>query len=312
MRISDWKDYNGLVHSGETFHEVNDFKVISCNSCGFAHVIPIPTEHELTNVYKHDYYLKEKPFYLERYLEDKEWWINTYSIRYELFEKFLPQTKRTILDIGSGPGLFLLAGKERGWNVKGVEPSAQASKFSREELGLDVEEFLLDSDSAKKIGRYDVVNLSLVLEHIPDPKSMVRLAYSLLSDGGLLSISVPNEYNPFQQILNKSLGFQPWWVAPPHHINYFNSQTLEGLVSGEGFFTLHKGVTFPLDIFLLMGKNYVGNDLVGRECHGFRKNFENNLMNTGNKDLLNKLYQSFSEVGIGREIILIAKKKVEG
>ena len=308
MNFAKWKDGNGLVHQGEVLHEVNNFKIVKCGFCEFSHATPIPSEEELKYVYEHEYYSSEKPLYLERYLEDKDWWISTYSTRYDILEENLAISRRRILDIGSGPGLFLLTGKQRGWTTKGVEPSAQASKFSKEELGLDIEEVLLDAESAKGLGVFDVVNMSLVLEHIPNPASMIELAYSLLSDGGLLSISVPNDYNPFQRILNESSGVSPWWVSPPHHINYFDARSLERLVSKLGFSTIHQGVTFPIDIFLLMGKNYIGNDPLGRECHNLRKNFEMNLLNSGNKELLSKLYQSFSEIGIGREILLIAKK----
>ena len=31
-----------------------------------------------------------------------------------------------------------------------------------------------------------------------------------------------NEYNPFQIALRDNCGYEPWWLSPPHHINYFN------------------------------------------------------------------------------------------
>ena len=306
--FSQWKDQFGVTHSGELLNDVNGFKVIRCEHCGFVHVTPIPTKEDLKETYTHEYYSSEKPLYIERYLQDKDWWDATYSARYEIYEKNLEPLQRSVLDIGSGPGLFLAVGKERGWKTKGVEISQIAANYAREELKLDIEEIFLTEETFGRLGKFDVVNMSLVLEHIPNPASMLKIAHSMLNDGAIISIVVPNDYNPFQDILAKSVGYNPWWVAPPHHLNYFDFPSLEKLMESCGFKTIHKEVTFPIDLFLLMGKNYIGNDSLGRECHGLRKQFEMNLINSGNGDLLSKVYQSFAEIGIGRELVYIGKK----
>jgi hypothetical protein len=66
--------------------------------------------------------------------------------------------------------------------------------------------------------------------------------------------------------------------------------------------------TFPIDLFLLMGENYVGDDELGRRCHGKRKRLEINLEKAGLTDLKRSLYRSFAELGIGREIQVIGRK----
>ena len=72
---------------------------------------------------------------------------------------------------------------------------------------------------------------------------------------------------------------------------------------------MKKTVTFLIDLFLLMGKNYIGNDMLGRECHSLRKDFETHLSKSNEIDFKDKLYQKFLEVGIGREIIIYGKKE---
>jgi hypothetical protein len=67
--------------------------------------------------------------------------------------------------------------------------------------------------------------------------------------------------------------------------------------------------TFPIDLFLLFGDNYVGNDDVGRACHARRKNFELSLNAAGLNGLKRKLYKSFSELGLGREIVAFGRRK---
>ena len=162
--------------------------------------------------------------------------------------------------------------------------------------------------NADSLGQFDAVNMSEVLEHIPDPAGLLSLVYGRLSDDGLLCLTVPNDFNPFQLALRDHLGFRDWWVAPPHHINYFDAESLSKLIEISGFMVLHKEATFPIDMFLLMGENYIGNDVVGRECHGRRKNFEGALLKAGLGDLKKKLYERLIELNIGREITLYAKK----
>jgi len=295
-------------HEGSLCESKEGFDVIDCQCCGFKHIIPLPMPKELEEVYRHEYYSQDKPLYLERTREDKPWSDLVYRERYELFENLLPIHCRRLLDIGSGPGFFLRLGAERGWIVKGVEPSRQSAMHSRE-MGLDILEDFLCEQTVEALGRYDVVHMSHVLEHIPDPKGFLGLVEDVLRPEGLLCLIVPNDFSPVQQALQKACDYAPWWVAPPHHINYFNFDSLEGLLSRCGFEVLHRETSFPIDLFLLMGENYVGNDALGRVCHERRKRLEMNLDKAGMGHVKKDLYKAFAEVGIGRDVILVARKR---
>jgi len=301
-QIKKWHTHEGPVVASE-----NEFDVIDCVCCGFRHIVPIPTEEELETAYRHEYYTQEKPLYLERYKQDLEWWNTVYTHRYEILEQHLPATQRKILDIGSGPGFFLLNGKNRGWQAKGIEPSEQAAQHSKQ-LGLDVENIFFSEQTAPTLGLFDAINMGEVLEHIPRPGEMLKQVHAQLNIGGLLCLIVPNDFNPFQLILRDHVGFKPWWVAPPHHINYFNFQSLRSLLVRCEFEVVHQESTFPIDMFLLMGENYVGNDVIGRECHGKRMNLEKTLFENNAGDLMASLYSKFSELNLGREIVMIARK----
>jgi hypothetical protein len=119
---------------------------------------------------------------------------------------------------------------------------------------------------------------------------------------------VPNDFNPLQEILRDHLGFKPWWVAPPHHLNYFSHESLKGLVQRMGFEVLHVESTFPIDMFLLMGQNYIGHDALGRQVHAMRKAFDQTLLDAGAVALRRKLYGAFADLNLGREIVLYARK----
>jgi SAM-dependent methyltransferase len=231
-----------------------------------------------------------------------------YTRRYEIMEQHLPAPRRRLLDIGSGPGFFLLNGQDRGWTVKGIEPSLQAAEHSRG-LGLDIDNTFYSKHTAAELGPFDAVNMSEVLEHIPNPGALLTLVHRQLNHGGMICVVVPNDFNPFQVVLRDHLGFKPWWVAPPHHVNYFDFGSLSKLVERLGFEVVHEEATFPIDMFLLMGDNYVGNDQLGRACHSKRMNFEKALSQSGAGNVLTGLYSALSRQGLGREIVLFAKKR---
>lgn len=309
--FSSWTDpTTGCVHQGPVLAQVDQFSVVDCAHCKYRHVLPLPSDDDLATVYSHEYYSQEKPLYIEHYLQDKEWWDEVYSERLGLLEQYLPAERRSLLDVGSGPGLFLAKGRERGWKVQGVEPSSQAAQYSREALGLTIHQMFLTAQTAETLGHFDAINLGEVLEHLPDPAAMLRLVRTRLSEQGLLCVIVPNDFNPFQNILREHAGFKPWWVAPPHHLNYFNRESLAKLVQAAGFEVLHQESTFPIDVFLMMGQNYIGDSTVGRQAHGQRKQFERLLFKAGAGQLKRDLYQAFSRLGLGRELVLIARKCV--
>ena len=305
--LKSWFDDNGAEHKGRIEGKFNEFEVIHCQLCDFKHVIPLPKSEELEKLYSEEYYSKEKPLYIERYVEDKEWWDITYDQRFTLFESYLHQKGRSLLDVGSGPGLFLKKGQELGWRVKGIEPSTQAAEYSREVLKLDIEENFLDANLAKKLGHFDVVNLGEVIEHLSDPTEMLKIVNSMLHNGGLISIVAPNDFNPFQLLLENSCNYDPWWIVPPHHLNYFDKESLSKLLDRCGFDIVHTETTFPIDMFLLMGENYIVNNDLGRSCHTKRMNFDVNIAK--NPILNEKLKKAFAALNLGRELVVIGRKR---
>jgi SAM-dependent methyltransferase len=294
-------------HAGVRLDSVNEFTVIECDACHFKHIVPIPTPAQLEHVYGHEYYSTEKPLYIQRHLEDREWLGLVYAERYELFERLLGSGRRRLLDVGSGPGMFLLHGAERGgWSVHGLEPSSQAVAHSQG-LGLEVTQAFLNTETAADLGRFDVVHMNEVLEHVPDPRETFGVVDSLLEPGGLVALMVPNDYSPFQRALRESCGFDPWWVAPPHHINYFDVESIQRLLA-ERFEVVSVETSFPIDLFLLMGDNYVGDDELGRACHARRKTFETNLARAGMTALKIEIYRALAKLGVGRDVFVVARK----
>ena len=299
----------GVEHHGEVIDTKEGFDVIECKTCGFKHVIPIPTPGELEKLYKEEFYSTEKPKYFKDTEEDLEWWETTYRNYYELFEKYCPKGSRRLLEIGSGPGYFLKCGKELGWDVFGFEPSKQAYEYSQK-FGINVVNDFFSGRNAGKYGKFDVVYMNTVIEHLPDPVSLIKTAMTVLNPGGVICVIAPNDYNPLQNILRENLDYEPWWVVPHHHINYFDFESIKKLLEGLGLEIVESTGTFPMEFFLLSGDNYVGNDELGRKCHFKRKTFETNMYRYGIEQL-NMVYKALADNGIGREFVVIGRVKDE-
>lgn len=292
-------------HLDTIVDSVNGYDVIECEACGFKHIVPIPGGDELELLYRNEFYSSEKPSYLKRQTEDLEWWNLTYSETFRVLESHLPAHRRRILDVGSGPGYFLLHGKQRGWDTVGIEPSAQAARFSRK-LGLEITEGFFGENTVADLGRFDAVNLHMASELIANPAAMLSIIYQILDPDGLICVAVPNDYNPLQAVVREHLNYQPWWVIPPQHINYFDFESLERLLERTGFRTAHKVGSFPMEVFLLMGENYIGNEAVGRRMHAMRKSLELSLGQTPEVELLREFYTLLASRGLGRHCLIVA------
>jgi len=294
-------------HTGDLIDSINDYKIIHCNHCGFKHAIPIPTNEFLDNYYKKSYFEKRKPDYFTLQKEDEKWWNMVFQERIEKFENNLEGEGRRILDVGCGPGFFLKKCKEMGWETIGLEPSPLAAEYANKQ-GLNVINGELNLENLEKLGKFDVIYMHGVLEHLPNPKNSIQLCYEHLNSGGLFFTSVANDYNPFQMILKEHLEFDSWWSVPPEHINYFTPTSIQNLLESCNMEKISMVSSFPMEIFLLMGENYIKNKPLGKECHNKRKKFEYALRDSGLVDFKEKLYTMFSQLGIGRQIDATFKK----
>ena len=295
------------IHQGSLVCRSGPYDVIECETCGFKHVYPLPSDGELNQIYQNEYYTMTIPDYIQRHQRDKEWWSQSYKNRLNQIRSTVLSSGSNFLDVGSGPGLMLQAASEVGWDAIGIEPNSVAAEHARS-IGCKVIEDFLTAKLVPTLGLFDAIHSSEVLEHIRDPAAMISLMSCLLKSGGVVCFVVPNDFNPLQKALVASGDQTNWWVAPPHHLNYFTHASLKKLVQSCGLEVVILTSTFPIELFLAMGENYIGNDKLGSLCHEKRKIMETTLVKAGYQSLIDQLYLKFSELEIGREIVLIARK----
>ena len=295
------------IHAGPRVAARALHDIVDCQTCGFKHALPLPTAAELERAYREDYYASEKPTFLAQAGEDQDWAQLAQTDRLENFEFLLPPHRRTLLDIGCGPGFFLQTAMHRGWTAHGIEPSRQAAAHARG-LGAHVTEGFFNDDTAPELGRFDAVHLNNVLEHIPDPAHLITLAYDILAPGGVICVNVPNDFSPLQFAAMSAAETTDWWVAPPHHLNYFDFASLTRLLERLGFKAATRTTSFPMEAFVMMGENYVGDPALGRACHTKRKKFDLAFEAAGLKETRRAFYRALADLGLGREAVVIAVK----
>ena len=136
----------------------------------------------------------------------------------------------TLLEFGIGAGFFLKAAERDGWRVLGLDVMEAGVEFARTQLGLDVRLTPIE-DAEIPDGTFDVVAMFEVIEHLSDPKGVVRRALTLLRPGGCLAISTPN----VASLTHRALGSQ-WAVLNPfEHLQFFSERTLGDMLSQVGF-----------------------------------------------------------------------------
>jgi len=266
------------MHEGKVVAKKGKAKVIDCEICGFKHLDPVPSKEEIKEYYKRQYYQKKIPKLLDPEKEEKEIeWTNLwYKDRLQTFNKYIREKPKRLLDVGYGNGFFLKFMRENGWEVFGIEPSLKASEYA---CSLDLNVFnttLEEFTDDKWFNYFDAINLKCVLEHVPNPMEILEICKSLLKNSGMICVEVPNDFNALQLQVHK-LGKPQWWIAIPDHINYFDFCSLEKLLESLGYEIVLNTTDFPMELFLLMGEDYIGNNEVGSKCHRKRMNFELNI-----------------------------------
>jgi hypothetical protein len=117
---------------GKILSRASKNSIISCDICGYAHIKNMPNTRELEDLYGKDFYESDIPLYIKRYMQDIEWWKITYTQRLELLGQLVPNsTGKSVLDVGSAPGLFLKFAIEDGWKALGIEPSRVAVEHTK-------------------------------------------------------------------------------------------------------------------------------------------------------------------------------------
>lgn len=281
-------------------------------SGGHWQVWPRPDAETLRSLYAERFYEEDKSTYLDDVERDRSYWDAIWGMRRRVMEDALPGEGRRLLDVGSSGGALLDHFQQHGWQPFGIEPSPRAARYAREHFGLEVFcgellDFGHDEQSEARAG-FDAIHCAQVLEHVLEPEACAERIAALLSPGGVAYVEVPNDFSALQTTARDRLGLRSWWVAPQHHLNYFDADSLAALLGRHGLVEIDRLASFPMEMFLLMGEDYVSDAARGPACHARRMAFERHLIDADRLDTLASFYRALARAGAGRTCGLLVRK----
>jgi 2-polyprenyl-3-methyl-5-hydroxy-6-metoxy-1,4-benzoquinol methylase len=193
-------------------------QVVRCLGCGLVYVSPRLDAEAL-----HRHYNSGESSRIEYYLDVEAADRRSFAEVLDRAERLIPPGG-DLLDIGPNVGTCLVVARDRGWRVHGIEINAEAARYCRETRGLDVIAGTLEPETYPP-GRFDVVLMGDVIEHVASPADLMRTVARILRPGGSVLISTPDIGGWAARLLQ---------VKPVEHIYYFDARTMERLVRDAG------------------------------------------------------------------------------
>lgn len=137
----------------------------------------------------------------------------------------------TLLDIGSGLGVFPYRMKEAGWMCTVLDPDARAVRHAERVVGVNalIGDFLTIDTGG--IGLFDVISFNKVLEHVVDPVGMLEKAIAPLSREGFVYIELPDG-----EVASCHGSNREEFFIEHHHV--FSIASLSLLIERAGFLML--------------------------------------------------------------------------
>jgi len=209
-----------------------NFTVVKCASCGLLFTNPRVKENQISSYYYSGYspYKEVRQQTILEKIKNKvgQFFGNPHR---EILQILRSIEAKTVLEIGPGNGNLLYFLKENGFEVAGVEIDKTCVKRIREKgiccyLG-DLNETISEIGSKK----FDAVILFHVFEHLYHPKETLKKIYDLLSEIGLIYISLPNSSSLEAKLFGK------YWRGfdLPRHIVHYDVNSITKILLQMGY-----------------------------------------------------------------------------
>ncbi len=116
-------------------------------------------------------------------------------LRLDWLSQHCPLSGKEVLDVGCGGGILADAMARKGARVLGIDLATKALKVAQlhaleaQTANVTYREVSAETLAAEQPGSFDVVTCMEMLEHVPDPSSIVRACAALVRPGGWVFFS---------------------------------------------------------------------------------------------------------------------------
>lgn len=153
-------------------------------------------------------------------------WEHVQALQF-LKNRFGNKESINVLEIGCAEGEFLTMVGETlpKASLYGIDINQSAIEVAKTR-NINAEVSLIENYAPSNLGKFDVVLMFQVLEHIPNIDTFLRSATQVLTAGGILIIAVPNS-DSFILKMDRYHTLN----LPPHHMGWWNEKSLRSLGS---------------------------------------------------------------------------------
>ncbi len=299
------KEKRFILTNTDRMHGIpGEFGLNQCLKCSVFYISPRPTLKDLSSYYPDDYpshqerqalhgvsilarklfeYLRNTVLYEIYHYKNYE---NKSRIRPSIIAKpiayclaplwerarfnlpeILPYSENIrALDIGCGPGYYMLALQKLGYKTQGIELSENAARIGREKFKLDISTGTL-LEYRFPDNYFHVIIMNHALEHIHNPVDVLREIKRILHPDGITIIRMPNMNSLGYKIFKKDWG--P--LETPRHLILYSKQSLLAL-SGIIGLRLKSFSTKASKDFILWSKEYEITSAKGMNTYGRTSN----------------------------------------
>ena len=209
-------NYCGSIES-QTILEIDDtLQIVNCKGCGLTWTLPCPG-------ISYD----EQVDYFENYLNNEKLFRSFFTPLLSFTREHISAGK--LLEIGSSVGFLLEEAMACGFQVEGIELNKKAAEYCANK-GIKINNCLLEECQFPD-GKFEVVIMSHVLEHIADLKGFLAEINRVLAPSGYIVLSQPT----YAGLIAKILKSKWYGWAPRDHVWHFTPKSIGYVLEQSGF-----------------------------------------------------------------------------
>lgn len=231
----------------QKYIQINNRKLDRCENCKVIFLNPRPDEKELNEMYNKTYF--NEIAYENADLDFEDVKENAQLLLDKIENKF--GKRENILEVGAGRGHLLAAARELGYSVTGIEISEESCKYAADRFGLKLFNGTLPNFRSSK--KYDLIIFYHSLEHLTDPLLSLKISRNLLTENGLVWITLPN-VRSFDRFYSGN-NWNGWSL--PYHLFHFSPASLKYLLMRSNFSKIYIEKTFFNPIKILQNERKI-------------------------------------------------------
>jgi 2-polyprenyl-3-methyl-5-hydroxy-6-metoxy-1,4-benzoquinol methylase len=221
-------------------YEFDDFAVLRCRACDNSWRSNMYDEEKIRDIYCGGEYEANAYFSYDVSQVDTLATRRVRNYRRALDHLESVTARGRLLDIGCGSGMFLALAQKRGWEPHGVEMSPGLSAACERNLGIRITTGRFE-DVDVSAGKFDVVTMWDVIEHVIDPGYCIRKVGELLRPGGVAVFCTPDEESllartglALYKLTGSRYRYPAFALHPPYHTYFFSRKGFIGLIQRSG------------------------------------------------------------------------------